>query len=64
MELFHGGCHGCTMQDKHGLGYCVGCCHFDNESYLPDLNDGRKKEKDRMSKLRELARSEAMKTQN
>jgi len=47
--LFHGGCHGCTMQTEgEGLGGCVGCRFFDFTAHsdLPDLNDSHLKEED------------------
>jgi len=39
MILFHGGCHGCTMQDKKGLAFCISCCYFESNWTLPNLND-------------------------
>jgi len=39
MQIFHGGCHGCTQQDKFGVGYCVGCQYHDPNWDLPDLSD-------------------------
>lgn len=56
MELFHGGCHGCTMQTKHGLGYCTNCQNFEYDWNLSSLNDFSKKENERLNKIREIAR--------
>ncbi len=56
MEKFHGGCIDCTMQDSKGLGYCVGCCYFDANWNLPNLNDSAQKELSRIEKVKEKAR--------
>lgn len=56
--LFHGGCHGCTMQKKEGLGYCVLCQYFESDWSLPDLNDSNT---DKMVYL-ENKRKEALKS--
>ena len=58
MEIFHGGCQGCTMQDKNGLRYCVGCQYFDAGWSLPDLNDEHIKEEKRMNRVRAEAKYE------
>jgi len=52
MKLFHGGCHDCTMQDKLGMGYCVGCQYFNADWKLPDLNDSHIKKEKKLNKLR------------
>ena len=39
MNLFHGGCHGCTQQDKHGPDFCFDCCYFDADWNKPNLNN-------------------------
>lgn len=54
--LFHGGCHGCTMQKKEGLGYCTGCRYFEANWSLPDLNDTRKEERMEKERIRDIAR--------
>jgi hypothetical protein len=59
MELFHGGCHGCTMQTKKGISYCVGCQYFDADWSLPDLNDEHKREEKRINIIKDKARAEA-----
>ena len=41
MFIFHGGCHGCTQQDEKGTEHCAGCCNFDCDWSLPDLNNSR-----------------------
>lgn len=60
--IFHGGCRGCTMQTKEGLGYCVGCKYFDfaNTSHLPDLNDSHKDKEAELNKFRGEARAQAV----
>ena len=59
MILFHGGCHGCTMQDGKGLGYCTGCQMFEADWSKPDLNDESKRRKEKMDSIRALARKMA-----
>lgn len=39
MYLFHGGCHGCTQQEKNGVDFCVGCQFFLPNWDLPNLSD-------------------------
>ncbi len=39
MILFHGGCHDCTQQDKHGTDFCYDCCHFNADWSKPNLNN-------------------------
>jgi len=39
MILFHGGCHGCTQQDKHGPDFCFDCCYFNADWNKPSLNN-------------------------
>ena len=56
MELFHGGCHGYTMQDKKGLSYCTGCQYFEADWRLPYLNDETIKEQKRMTRIRTEAK--------
>jgi len=56
MHIFHGGCCGCTMQQKKGLGYCVGCMFFEGNWDLPDLNDEHKIANERMELIRDMAR--------
>ncbi|HEY3525280.1 MAG TPA: hypothetical protein VGK47_03715 [Nitrososphaeraceae archaeon] len=53
--LFHGGCFGCTMQDSNGIEYCTGCKYFQCDWDLPDLNDGHKREEERMESIRQDA---------
>lgn len=36
---FHGGCHGCTQQEKHGTEYCMRCCYFTANWDLPSHNN-------------------------
>lgn len=60
MELFHGGCHGCAMQEKNGLGFCVGCMYFEADWTLPDLNDEHAREEARQDGVRTLARKLAL----
>lgn len=55
-EMFHGGCHRCSMQEKNGVEYCVGCQFFDADWNLPDLNDARIAESDRINKIKTEAR--------
>ena len=57
MEIFHGECHGCTMQDKKGLGYCVGCQFFDTNWDLPNLNDEHARNEKTMNVIRDRARA-------
>jgi len=56
MVIFHGGCHGCIMQEKEGLGYCVGCQFFDGEWSKPNLNDKHIREHKKMEGIRKEAR--------
>ena len=56
---FHGGCTGCTMQQKKGLGYCVGCQFFEGDWSLPDLNDSHKEREEQMNVYRGEARAQA-----
>ena len=60
MQIFHGGCHDCTMQTKKGLGYCVGCKFFECNWNLPDLNDVHLKEEERLIEIRMLAKAQAI----
>ena len=39
MIVFHGGCHGCTQQYRHGTDFCFDCCYFAAEWDKPDLNN-------------------------
>ena len=39
MYLFHGGCHGCTQQEKHGTDFCYDCKFFDADWNKPDLSN-------------------------
>lgn len=56
MELFHGGCHGCTMQSRVGIKGCVGCMYFEGDWDLPDLNDEHARQAARMNDVRRKAR--------
>jgi len=59
--LFHGGCHGCTMQAKKGLGYCTGCQYFECNWELPNLNDAHILREQEMNSIRKYARKLASK---
>ncbi|MBT6052874.1 MAG: hypothetical protein HOG49_39235 [Candidatus Scalindua sp.] len=37
--LFHGGCHGCTIQMRNGIDFCRNCRYFDCNWKLPCYND-------------------------
>jgi len=37
--LFHGGCHGCTQQEHHGVEFCVKCQYFEPNWDLPNYNN-------------------------
>lgn len=39
MIAFHGGCHGCTMQEIHGVDNCIKCRYFAAEWHKKDLNN-------------------------
>jgi hypothetical protein len=39
MIPFHGGCHGCTQQYKHGTDFCFDCCYFQADWSKPNLNN-------------------------
>jgi hypothetical protein len=39
MIYFHGGCHGCTQQAKHGTDFCFNCCYFAPDWDKPSLNN-------------------------
>lgn len=54
--LFHGGCHGCTMQEIKGIGGCVGCQYFEGDWSLPNLNDEYSREKKKLDEIREYAK--------
>ena len=46
MQIFHGGCHECTQQDKYGIKYCRDCRYYDANWDKPNLfNDEVDKEK-------------------
>jgi len=57
---FHGGCHGCTMQQKNGIGFCTGCKFFEMNHDLPNLNDESNKRDDDLEEVRKRARTEAL----
>lgn len=59
--IFHGGCLGCTMQTKNGLGYCVGCMYFEANWKLPDLNNEHIARKKEVDHFRDVARKMAEK---
>jgi hypothetical protein len=48
MILFHGGCHDCTQQDKHGPDFCFDCCYFNADWNKPSLNNKPPSEADIM----------------
>lgn len=60
-HIFHGGCHGCTMQQEKGLGYCTGCMYFEANWNLPDLNDEHKRRDKQEEAIRNVARAMANK---
>lgn len=60
---FHGGCHGCTMQLKKGLGYCTGCRYFECNWALPDLNDESARRNKEDNAIRDIARKMANKNE-
>ena len=37
--LFHGGCHGCTQQELHGVDFCFDCQFFDADWDKPNLSN-------------------------
>ena len=39
MTLFHGGCHGCTQQQLHGINFCDRCQYRNADWDKPDLNN-------------------------
>lgn len=59
--IFHGGCHGCSMQQKKGLHYCTGCQYFEADWSLPDLNDEHARREARMQKIRLKAKIDSRK---
>lgn len=64
MELFHGGCYGCTAQDKEGVAYCTGCQFFDTNWKLPNLNSENLIKKNRLRELKTKAMEEAERLNN
>ena len=60
-HIFHGGCRGCTMQQKEGLGYCTGCQYFEADWSLPDLNDEHQRRDKHEEGIRNIARAMANK---
>lgn len=42
MKIFHGACHGCVQQNKHGVAYCAGCQNFDANWSKPNLYENEK----------------------
>jgi len=60
-HIFHGGCLKCTMQQKKGLGYCIGCQYFEANWSLPDLNDEHQRENEHEGSIRNIARAMANK---
>lgn len=59
--IFHGGCHGCSMQDKHGIAYCTGCKYFECNWNLPDLNDHHARREAKMNSIRLRAKTDSRK---
>lgn len=55
--LFHGACINCTQQNKHGIGFCTGCCYFDPDWTKPNLRHTL--DMDETELLRAKARKEA-----
>lgn len=39
MIIFHGGCHGCTQQQRNGVDFCFDCCYFSADWKKPNLNN-------------------------
>jgi len=39
MISFHGGCAGCTQQEKHGVDFCYDCRFFDARWEKENLNN-------------------------
>lgn len=38
--LFHGGCRGCSQQEKtNSYDTCKGCCYLDANWYMPSMNN-------------------------
>lgn len=44
MKRYHGGCYGCTQQEKNSLSFCMGCQYFNRrvDWDLPNLNNSEK----------------------
>ena len=53
----HGGCYGCTQQDIHGVGFCIGCQYFDADWNLPNLNNEPPNETKKMRDFLKLVHS-------
>ena len=54
-KLFHGGCNGCGMQDKHGTSKCSGCQFFEPDWSKPNLNTHDRQMKLWMMRVKFLA---------
>ena len=39
IELFHGGCHGCTQQLIQGVRFCAGCMYYAADWSKPNYNN-------------------------
>ena len=51
--MFHGGCWGCTQQQKNGIEFCFDCQYFSPDWSLPNLNN-RPFQEDEIEKIRVL----------
>jgi hypothetical protein len=49
-HIFHGGCHGCTQQEKMGVDFCVTCMYFLPDWNLPNRNNKPMTETDHVKK--------------
>jgi len=57
MEIFHGGCIGCSMQDTKGIEYCLDCQCFSCNWELPNLNDRYIAREKRKQKIQGIVKS-------
>lgn len=56
IHAFHEGCLGCSNQENAGPQVCLGCCFFEADWGLPDLNDSHARKALAEQEVRECIR--------